>query len=205
MDVDQIATTAAAPAVHDFMERRRTILARLDELRHDEGAAVLDGGKYDRKPIDRLRAELESLDAAEGEASRREQAARAGAAAALRAEQRSQMLAFEQQRLDAIDVAERAAHDLCRALEEARFCAGAIHKLGVTLDLPRAMPMLDHDNRISRRLSHVLKPLMGVGWRYGAIEFHSPLPHEMGPWRDAEAALMAPYLPPKSEDMPNGN
>lgn len=204
MNTDQIATTAAAPASHGFMERRRAILARLDELRHDEGAAVLDGGTYDRKVIDRLRAELESLDAAEGEAARREQAARDADAAALRADRMAKMHIVEEQRLTALERAEKAAHDLCDALKEARSRAGEVHSLGVALGLPRAMPALDHDNRISRRLSHALKPLTGLGWRYGAIEFHAPLMHETGPWRDAEADLMRPYLP-QQEDTSNAN
>lgn len=205
MQIESPATTPAAPAVHDFAERRRVILARLDELAIEEGAAMLDGGKFNRAPVDRLRAELEAIDAAEGESVRREHTARAADAAVLRAEQSRKMLAFEQQRLDALDVAERAAHDLCRALEEAKFCADTIHKLGVALELRRALPMLDFSNRISRRLSHALKPLTGVGLKYGHLTFREALSQERGPWREGEAKLMREFLPTVNEDTTNGN
>ena len=203
MTVEHIGTTV--PASHGFAQRRQAILAQLEELHRDEGAAVLDGGSYDRRPIDKLRAELESIDAAEGEAVRREHASRASAAATLRAEQAGKLIAFEQQRLDALDVAEKSARDLCSALEEARFCAGAIQRLAAWLEIRRPVPVLDHDNRISRRLSAALKPLTGVGQKYGHLTFREALPQERGPWREGEADLMREYLPQKTEDTTNGN
>lgn len=205
MQIDSPATTPAAPAVHDFAERRRVILARLDELAADEGASVLDGRAYDRKVIDRLRAELESLDAAEGVAVRREHAARAADAAVLRADQTRKLLAAEDARLDALDRADRAARDLCAALIDARTHAGDVHKLSAWLEIRRPVPVLDHDNRISRRLSAALKPLTGHGLKYGHLTFREALPQERGPWREGEAAMMREFLPLTIEGTTNGN
>lgn len=204
MNVDQIATTAAAPAVHDFAERRRAIQDRLDALLAEEGEAVLDGRTFNRAPIDRLRAELESLDAAEGVAVRRADAALAADEATRRAVWSRQMLVAEAARLDAIDRAERAARDLCDALVEARAQAMEIHRLAVALKMPRALPALDHDARLSRRLSHVLKPVCTAGLRFGQLTFREALAQEHGPWRDAEAAMMMHFLP-RNEDTSNAS
>lgn len=194
----QTIESATTPA-HDFMARRASLAARIEEMRAAEGAALLDGEKFNRAPLDRLRAELEALDAAEGEASRRDAEKAAIEAARLRKERLAALSNAEDARLAAIDRAEAAARELADALVAAEKAKAEVLAIHSQLGGKPIMALLDHSNRISRRLSAVMKPLTGLTRRFGQVEFRESLPHERGPWRDSEAALVAPYLPAGKE------
>lgn len=186
---------SAATPVHDFMGRRMSLIARIEEMRAAEGAALLDGEKFNRALLDRLRAELEALDAAEGEASRRNAEKAAIEAARLRKERLAALAKAEDARLAAIDRAEAAARELCDALIAAEKAKAEVLAINSQLGGKPIMALLDHADRLSRRLSHRLSPLTGLNRRFGQVEFRESLPQERGPWRAAEAALVAPYLP----------
>ncbi len=59
----------------DIGDRRIEAEAKLGKLRSARGAATLDNKAFDPAEIASLESELASLDAAEGEATRRERAA----------------------------------------------------------------------------------------------------------------------------------
>lgn len=189
----QTIESATTPA-HDFMARRASLAASIEEMRAAEGAALLDGEKFNRAPLDRLRAELEALDAAEGEASRRDAEKAAIEAARLRKERLAALVKAEDARLAALSNAEAAARELCDALVAAEKAKGEVLAINSQLGGKPIMALLDHSNRVSRRLSAIMGPVSGLTRRYGQIEFRESLPQERGPWRDSEAALVAPFL-----------
>jgi len=188
----QIETTATS--VPDFMARRTAILNRLEELNREEGSALLDGKPFNRAKTDKLKAELEALAAAEGEASRRDAEKAAIEAARLRKERLAGLVKAEDERLAAIGRAEAAARELADALVAAEKAKGEVLAIHSQLGGKPIMALLDHSNRLSRRLSAIMGPVSGLTRRYGQIEFRESLPHERGPWRDSEAALVAPFL-----------
>lgn len=194
----QTIETTATP-VPDFMARRTGIMNRLEELSREEGAALLDGKPFNRAKTDKLKAELEALDAAEGEASRRDAEKAATEAARVRKERLAALGKAEDARLAALDRAEAAARELVNALVAAEKAKADVLAIHSQLGGKPIMALLDHDNRVSRRLSAVMKPLTGLTRRYGQIEFRESLPHERGPWRASEAELVAPYLPTGKE------
>lgn len=184
----------AAPAAPDFLSRRLGIMARLEELSREEGAALLDGKPYSRAKADKLKAELEALDSAEGEAARRDAEKQAIEAARLRKERLAALAKAEDTRLAAIDRAEAAARELCDALIGAEKAKTEVLAINSQLGGKPILALLDHADRLSRRLSAVLKPLTGLRGRYGQIETKEALQHEHGPWRASEAELVAPFL-----------
>jgi hypothetical protein len=186
---------SATTPVPDFTGRRMAILNRLEELSREEGSALLDGKPFNRAKTDKLKAELEALDSAEGEASRRGAEKAAIEAARLRKERLAGLTAAEDARLAAVDRAEAAARELADALVAAEKAKGEVLAINSQLGGKPIMALLDHETRLSRRLSAVLAQLTGLRGRYGHITTKEALPHERGPWRDSEAALVAPYLP----------
>ena len=56
----------------DFQARHAEIAERIEALRKERGAAILDEGQFDSSAIDELEAELEGLSEAEAESRRRE-------------------------------------------------------------------------------------------------------------------------------------
>lgn len=190
---------SATTPVPDFTGRRMAILNRLEELSREEGAALLDSKPFNRAPLDRAKAELEALDSAEGEASRRDAEKAAIEAARLRKERLAALSNAEDARLAAIDRAEAAARELSEALVAAEKAKADVLAIHLQLGGKPIMALLDHETRLSRRLSHVLAPLTGLRGRYGHITTKEAQMHERGPWRDSEAALVAPYLPTGKE------
>lgn len=180
----------------DFMGRRMAILNRLEELSREEGSALLDDKPFNRAKTDKLKAELEALDSAEGEASRRDAEKAAIEAARLRKERLAALANAEDARLAAVDRAEAAARELCDALVAAEKAKADVLAIHLQLGGKPIMALLDHSNRISRRLSAALARLTGLRGRYGHITTKEAQMHERGPWRDSEAALVAPFLTP---------
>lgn len=195
-----IETTA--PASMDFMARRMALMARIEELVQEEGAALLDGKSFNRVPLDRRRAELEALDAAEGESVRRDDARQAIADAERRKVLTAALATAEEQRLAAIDRAERAAREMADALVAARKAAQELVAIGSQLGRRPVIQLaaLDHDDRLSRHLSFVLRPVTGLRRRFGSIPFPEANHHYGKPWRASEADLVGPYLNPENKD-----
>jgi hypothetical protein len=113
--------------------RRTDAQARLARLRADQGATVLDGGKFDGSAIADVQAELEALDAAEAEADRR------GAAESKDRRRGAYLAALDDfrgardARIAAVAKAEAAAEALGAALKEALDAADRQYQASVKL------------------------------------------------------------------------
>lgn len=193
---------ATSPAPMDFLGRRMALMARIEELAQEEGAALLDGKPFNRGPLGKLRAELEALNAAEGESFRRVSERQAIETAERRKVLLAALSKAEEQRLEAIDRAEAAAREMTDALVAARKAAGDLvainSQLGRRPILQIAAP--DHDDRLASYLSAVLRPMTGLRRRFGALHFPETDKRFGGPWRASEAALVGPYLNPRNKD-----
>ncbi|MER9330215.1 hypothetical protein [Mesorhizobium sp. M0488] len=97
----------------------------------------------------------------------------------------------EENRLAAVDRAEKAARDLVENLKEVRARAADVARLLRALG-SGSLALEETENRMSWRLTAALKPLTGFGRRYGQIvtpEARSPF---NDPWRAAEQAAAGP-------------
>lgn len=199
-----IETTVAASSL--MGDRRMAAITRLDELRHEQGIALLEGKEFDHAALTALEREIAGLDIAEGEAARRERTAQEDALEARRKELRGKLGKLEEQRLSALERAEQAATELSDAIQEARTHGAdiftAVRMLGYAP--PRSLDSYEFEHRLSWRLAAILKPITGLRRTFGQISFPDVQPRFSGPWRNAEAKLADPEITPARKGLPNG-
>ena len=102
----------------DIDSRRQAAEARLEQLRTTRGVALLDGLGFDDELIRAAVNELDALTAAEGKSVRRERESIAKAEAERIEKLRAKLVVTEQHRLEAIERADKASHELADALKE---------------------------------------------------------------------------------------
>ncbi|MER9936143.1 hypothetical protein [Mesorhizobium sp. M0088] len=175
----------------DLARRRATTETRIADLQQARGTALLDGKSFDPRELTALETELAAIDAAEGEVMRRQRVAASEAERERMANLRVTLTVVEENRLAAVDRAEKAARDLVENLKEVRARAADVARLLRALG-SGSLPLEETENRMSWRLTAALKPLTGFGRRYGQIvtpEARSPF---NDPWRAAEQAVAGP-------------
>jgi hypothetical protein len=162
-------------------ERRDDALVRLDLLRRQRGAAILDGKTFDDGGIIAAEQEIDALAQAEVEAVRRARDAEASSIAEIAAALSNELAAKEAQRLSSISRAEKGARELVAGLADALKAAGEMRDLAGRLGRP-APAKLDAPamvSRLSQRLVAILSSLPGHRYRFGAVGWRSC-------WRRAE-------------------
>lgn len=179
----------------DVAERRQEIEADLDALRQARGVAMLDGKEFDVRPLNDLQGQLDALNEAEGEQARRERE-KIAIAEAKRIEGLKQTLReVNEQRLEAVDRAEKAARELaaaiCDVLDRSKDATGIMRGLGVnTLHLDR----YETEMRLSLRLRSALVPVTGLGNRFGQINLPAARTPYDEPWKAAEQTIGNPDI-----------
>lgn len=178
----------------DISTRRTEAETRLAELRQMQGIALLDDQEFDHGPLDAVEKELAALDAAEGEAVRRQREQAAAAEQERLANLRETLAIVEENRLEAVDRAEKAARDLCDALKEVRARSADATRLLRALGVRPAvlLDVFETEFRMSLRLAAAIKPLVGLGRRFGQITFPEGRSPYDKPWRSEEQALATP-------------
>lgn len=162
-------------------ERRDDALARLDSLRRQRGAAVLDGKTFDDRPIIAAEQAIDALAQAEIESIRRGRDEEADRLAEIAATLSEELADKECDRLTAVCRAERGARELVAGLGDALKAAGEVRGLARRLGKP-VPAKLDGPalaSRLSQRLVAILSTLPGHRYRFGAVEWRSC-------WRNAE-------------------
>ncbi|RWM14453.1 MAG: hypothetical protein EOR73_26560 [Mesorhizobium sp.] len=180
----------------DFMERRATVEGRLTTLRQARGVAMLDGARFDARELTALESELDALNEAEGENTRRQRQEAARAEQERLANLRKTLTVVEENRLEAVDRAEKAARDLCDALNEVRARSADGTRLLRALGVRPAvlLDVFETEFRMSLRLAAAIKPLVGLGRRFGQITFPEGRSPYDKPWRAEEQALANPDI-----------
>lgn len=180
----------------DIAARRQEAETRLTELRQMQGIALLDDTEFDHSPLHAVENELAALDAAEGEAVRRQREQAAAAEQERLANLRQTLAIVEEHRLEAVDRAENAARDLCDALKEVRARSADGTRLLRALGVRPAvlLDVFETEFRMSLRLASAIKPLVGLGRRFGQITFPEGRSPYDKPWRAEEQALATPDM-----------
>jgi len=156
-------------------ERRDDALARLDSLRRQRGAAVLDGKTFDDRAIIAAEQEIDALAQAEVESVRRERDEEADRLTGIAAMLLDDLADKECERLTAICRAEKGARELVAGLADTLKAAGEMRELARRLGKP-VPAKLDGPalaSRLSQRLVAILSTLPGHRYRFGAVEWRS--------------------------------
>ncbi|TIL43646.1 hypothetical protein [Mesorhizobium sp.] len=180
----------------DISTRRTEAETRLAELRQLQGVALLDDQDFYHAPLDEVEKELAALDAAEGEAVRRQRQEAARAEQERLANLRKTLTIVEEHRLEAVDRAEKAAHSPTDALKEVRARSADATRLLRSLGVHPATQLDAYESefRMSLRFATALKPLVGLRRRFGQIAFPEARTPFDQPWRTAEAAIANPDI-----------
>ncbi|TIX97811.1 MAG: hypothetical protein E5V22_31400 [Mesorhizobium sp.] len=103
---------------------------------------------------------------------------------------------MEENRLEAVDRAEKAARDLCDALKEVRARSADGTRLLRALGVHPAVLLDTYESefRMSLRFAAAIKPLVGLGRRFGQITFPEGRSPYDKPWRAEEQALANPDI-----------
>ncbi|MEI9414725.1 hypothetical protein [Mesorhizobium sp. Cs1321R2N1] len=153
---------------------------------------MLDAKSFDSRELAALETELQAIDAAEGEAMRREREAATAAEKARRDGLRQKLERFNEDRLEAAERAEKAARDLCEAgklwIAANGDCARIVRALNATGGGAGLLDATETETRLSLMLTNVLKPLVGLRRKFGMIAFPDALGRFAGNWREIEAA-----------------
>lgn len=175
----------------NIAERRTEAAAKLDMLRRERGAAVLDGIEFDASAITAAESEIDALDAAEAEETRRIRESAAMARREQRAAQREKLAVVADQRLDAIRQAEAACKVLADALgavvARSSDAAALIRSLGFIV--PSTLSEADVTLRASIRIAAAMRALTGYRRKFGAITF----PEAAGPLLSDGSFLFDPW------------
>jgi hypothetical protein len=157
-------------------DRRQAALAELERLIVAQGAAKLDGAKFDAGAIMKARIEIEALESAEAEATRRGRAAAAKAEAERIAAVRRQIATAEAGRLAAIAAAEKAARTCAAEMGRAMALAGEIcvHAKTIGQRPPLALARSAIEARLSDRLALLLRGIASTGGAFGNVDLRSP-------------------------------
>jgi hypothetical protein len=162
-------------------ERKSDALVRLDTLRRQRGAAILDGNAFDDSGIIAAEQEIDALAQAEIESVRRKRDDEAVRLAGLVGTLSGELVEKEEKRLAAIGRAERGARELVAGLADTLRATDdmcdLVRRLGQPV--PAKLDGPATASRLSQRLVAVLSTLPGHRYRFGAVGWRSC-------WRDAQ-------------------
>lgn len=157
-----------------LLGERGSIAARIETLRRNLGAAKLDKGAtplHLHRKIAEEESKLAELDAAEAESVRREREAAAAADRQWREREQQRVALLEAQRLEQIDIADKAARECAQALRTALELSASIRKGVIGYGGRPPLDMNEIEKRLSGRLSLVLGTITSArgGFAFGDI------------------------------------
>ncbi|TGT35692.1 hypothetical protein [Mesorhizobium sp. M8A.F.Ca.ET.165.01.1.1] len=170
--------------------------ARLEAARKTAGAAVLEGRDIDHMAMMAIEAEIEGIHAAGGEIARREREARATAERNRIAGLREKLDRLNIERIEVASKANKAASELCEYIKPWLVMNADCARLVRTLNGKGGAGILDKPDseiRISRMLACTLKPLTGLGRKFGLMTFQG-VPLDTVSWADTEQATTSPEI-----------
>lgn len=192
----QLETTVSA--LDTLATRKSEAASRLKVLRDKAGASILEGRKFDHSAIDALEHELEALEAAEGEVTRREREAADKALQARRKAKREELERLHVERLEALETADTLARELAGALKDIRNLTTAVYAGVRALGYPAPHTLSGpfFEQRLSWHLADALSPAGSQTRRFGHIEWPTHPPIYAGNWREVEEKLSAHEIEP---------
>lgn len=177
---------------------RQEIEDRLTALRRERGAATLDGKAFNPAAIVAMEHELEALDDAEGEKTRRDREAAERQHDGSQARLRKQLADLEVSRLAAIAEANAAACQLAESIGRAITVSENMARVAYQLTGYSSPIVLQKNTLVSRlcgRLSAVMASIPGHRGRLGGIQWSGGSLYRGGDdWAEAEKALAANHL-----------
>lgn len=178
-----------------ILDRRAAAQAAIATLEREQGAAALDGKRFDPTPLNLARLELDALDAAEAEAVRRARATEVAERAQESTEARKRLAGLLDRYVEAVGDAEASAKALADNLKEVEALAGQMR--GEVRQLRHVIPIsLDANegrNKLSAMLATVLRAVSG-GSRFGGIKWNSMIP--ITDWKAHARKYVAEALQP---------
>jgi hypothetical protein len=180
-----------------FAERRATACAGLADLEREQGAAWLDGKKFDPARIDAMQAEISAIEAAEVEQTRRDREAEYAAAVKDRQEARKEARTVQATQAAALVRIEESVKALVADISVAQRGTKTLATLFVRAGL-RA-PLTADTNGIFRPLSRLIAS--EISHLHGRCYFGDLSWPSVPPKADwaAFAAMIAAHLAPLTE------
>jgi hypothetical protein len=183
-------------------ERKTAAATRIAELERQAGVALLDSGDVPEEMQDEIaaqRAELISVEHAEGELVRRQREAAAAEHAARIKTWREAFAAQERKRLEAVARAHTAASHLVSSLRDALSASKEQMIIGGHLGKAPPVQLSDFDKRLSWLLSGLLAKVSGNPAKFGDMSLSLPYVHDWRiaherDWRDLEQKQLAGVL-----------
>lgn len=183
-------------------QRRAEAEAEVQHLKAKRGALMLDGrdAGTETARINRLEIELDALTEAEGALAERQRAEAEAKRLARLGELRSELAGLEEQRLEAIEMAELSARNLVDAINKAlaanKVMAKLAHQISGTA-APMPMHQPDFVSRLSGRISGLLASIKGHGFRFGGFTWFSQgLYPASQNWAEREVACLKAHIEP---------
>lgn len=189
----------------DLIDKKR---AEIVAIRTSQGQAVLDGTPYDSSSAVELSNELDVLEAAFSEATRRLRTLQSELRERRIAQAHKQIRSLETEQLVTIARAETAAKELLETFQAADDATGEMREAMELLGFRRGdLAQAGLQERMSRRLTAVLKPILSRGWRrYGAIKFPEPRNCDAVDWVEDEKLIISGHVENCcSQDFQNRN
>ena len=186
----------------NLAERADVARERLETLRHERGAALLDDKPIAHDPIIQVEQEIDALGEAEAEAVRRQREAAAVEIAATRKRLVGEIEQYEIERQAQLHKAQMAAHDLVAAMTAAMM-AGS--NMGIRFSqLGKASPMALSPSafgaRIGDRLGAILGTMSSFRTHMGAVKWRGTYRLPTDDWAKQEAAEMASEIATLKKD-----
>lgn len=177
----------------ETIARREQLKARAENLRRARGAALLEGKPFDDAKIRSVQSEVDALDDAEREATRRDAEEAANAALTRRTAARSRLAETETERLAAVGALEKAAREMGESLRRVLSLSADISAAARGLGFAR--PAVLDRGEVERRLSRYIASVLASPptWSMGVLEWGS-LPPTPDDWKEAERAVVAPHI-----------
>jgi len=163
--------------VPEIIARRESLTSQLQTLEREQGAALLDDKPFDMAPVNAVRDELDALDHAEAEASRRDRAADADAHAQATAQATKELETRLVDYLGAIKAAQGHATGLADQMVRIEGLRGDMEIL--TRRLGGSVPDILNANGSRTILSRLIASQFnrfGVGSEFGIIDWMSTPP-----------------------------
>ena len=188
----------------DIAERHSEVEAKLNKLRAQRGAAVLDGEPFDNAELSDLEGEVASLAAAGDEQINRARAEERLEFEKRRSQLRKELAALEATRLGELQDMNTAARTLADTIgkhfDTVRQMAEVAHAIsGKSAPTPLQAPAIAL--RLSARLSAVMSGITGYRHRLGHIEWLGSSMHRPSDnWRQEEEKILEGHLRPLIEE-----
>jgi hypothetical protein len=174
------------PAASTMAERRSALTAEQGTIRAKRGAAVLDGHRFDDRRLREIDSELDRMDDAEAESTRREREAATAAEKVQKAARLAQARECNAARVKALEAAESGARAMCEALRTFFDNTAAVGDGNPSSSLSRRQT----EQRISRFLASMLTPLSTANSHgFGFMTWLSIPPEFRGRWAKIEQTL----------------